>query len=83
MSPADPAPREKHPLAHLPTTRRIDVVLAILCARKLTPQGGWTVAELADQCGCSQAAIRLRLQDALNSLKQHPDLQQLLKDLKP
>ncbi|MGE9266818.1 MAG: sigma factor-like helix-turn-helix DNA-binding protein [Verrucomicrobiales bacterium] len=74
---------ERHPLAHLPTTRRIDVTLAILRARGLTPDGGWTIAELADLCGCSRGAIFERQKSALKKLRQNPELKQLLKDLKP
>ncbi|MGJ8674032.1 hypothetical protein [Rubritalea sp.] len=60
---------QPHPLAHLPTSRRIDTVIGILSARKLQKPGGWTLAELAELCGCSESAIYERQTNALAKLR--------------
>ncbi|MFC5049217.1 hypothetical protein ACFPK9_01105 [Rubritalea spongiae] len=60
---------DPHPLEHLPTSRRIDAVMAILSSMETQKPGGWTVAELADLCGCSTSAIHERQQCALAKLK--------------
>ena len=65
---ATPSP-EAHPLADLPSTRRIDATMALLSALGTTPEGGWTVSELAELCGCSEAAIHARQKDALRSAR--------------
>lgn len=68
--PLDPAQADTVPepgdwFAALPPTLRIDLVLAAAP----TPPGGWSVAELAELAGCSQAAIHARQAAALRSLR--------------
>ncbi|GAA5482082.1 hypothetical protein [Haloferula sargassicola] len=58
-----------HPLADMPATLRIDATLATLSAAKLTPPGGWSLADLADLCGCSEAAILTRQRHAITAAK--------------
>lgn len=70
-----------HPLADMPTTRRIDCVLAILSGMPVQRPGGWTTAELAELCGCSEAAIVIRQREALAKLKRR--IPELREDLKP
>lgn len=70
---AVPDPDEAWFLA-LPTTVRIDLVLGVLSARRITPDGGWSLTELAELCGCSDTAILLRERAALRVLRQRtPD----------
>ncbi|MCU0797314.1 MAG: hypothetical protein MUF31_15430 [Akkermansiaceae bacterium] len=61
----------EHPLADLPVTLRIDATLAVLSASRLTPPGGWSLSELADLCGCSEAAILIRQRNALETARRN------------
>jgi DNA-directed RNA polymerase specialized sigma24 family protein len=76
-----PNPSEPHPLADLPVSLRIDVTLAVLSAMEVQKQGGWALADLADLCGCSEAAIVARQQRALERAQHRAS--HLLSDFKP
>jgi DNA-directed RNA polymerase specialized sigma24 family protein len=53
------------PLSDLPSTTRIDLTLAVLGSMEMQESGGWSIADLADLCGCSEAAIVARQQAAM------------------
>jgi DNA-directed RNA polymerase specialized sigma24 family protein len=58
-----------HPLSDLPATLRIDLTLAVLSSMEVQAAGGWSIADLADLCGCSEAAIVARQTAALQKAR--------------
>jgi DNA-directed RNA polymerase specialized sigma24 family protein len=57
------------PLHDLPSTLRIDLTLAVLGSMEVQEAGGWSIADLAELCGCSEAAICARQQAALQKAR--------------
>lgn len=60
---------DPHPCSDLPVTTRIDLTLAVLSAMQQQKEGGWSIADLADLCGCSEAAIVARTTASLRKAR--------------
>lgn len=57
------------PSSDLPVTVRIDLTLAVLSSMEVQEAGGWSIAALAELCGCSEAAIVARQTAALQKAR--------------